>query len=244
LLTAFISDIHANLPALEAAVSDSRKRGVSQMFCAGDITGYGPFPDEVCDYLQEFQIAAIAGNYDAKVLMVIKEGTSSIADLQKRKQNILLWTADHISKRTREYLAGLPETLNLDFPGGLKILVVHGTPLDNDDDLYPSVTQRGLKAKMGDAQADILVCGHTHIPFVKRVNGVLVVNCGSVGQPVDGDPRLSYAIVSLGPTATARGRIVRAEYDSQRTIDAMKQTSLPKGLRRDLTLGTKRMFLQ
>jgi Icc-related predicted phosphoesterase len=74
LLTAFISDIHANLPALEAAVEDAKKRGVSQFFCAGDITGYGPFPDEVCDYLQESHIKAVAGNYDAKVLVVLNEG--------------------------------------------------------------------------------------------------------------------------------------------------------------------------
>lgn len=214
------------------------------MYCAGDVTGYGPFPNQVCDYLHEFHIAAIAGNYDAKVLMVIKEGASSIADLQKSKQKILLWTADHISKRTREYLEGLPENLNLDFLGGLRVLVVHGTPLDNDDDLYPSVTSRGLKAKMGEAQPDILVCGHTHIPFVKRVSGVLIVNCGSVGQPVDGDSRLSYAIVRIDPSSTARGRVVRVEYDTQRTVDAMKQTSLPRGLRKDLTQGTKRIFLQ
>jgi predicted phosphodiesterase len=122
--------------------------------------------------------------------------------------------------------------------------VVHGTPLSNDDDIHPSITERGLKAKMGDAQADLVVCGHTHIPFVKKVNGVLVINCGSVGQPVDGDPRLSYAIVSSDDNGVSRGRIVRVEYDSKRLVKALRETSLPKGLRRDLASGTKRMFLQ
>ena len=244
LLTAFISDIHANLPALEAAVADARKRGAGRIYCAGDITGYGPFPDQVCEFLQESQIDAITGNYDIKVLMVIKKGAASVADLQRKKQKILLWTATHIKQRTQEYLAGLPEQLHIDLPGGLKLLLVHGTPLSNDDDIYSSITDRGLKAKMGDAQTDILVCGHTHIPFVKKVSEVLVVNCGSVGQPVDGDPRLSYAIVSSDDDNPPRGRIVRVEYDIKKLVKALRETSLPKGLRKDLTLGTKRMFLQ
>ena len=99
MLTAFISDIHANLPALEAAVSDAHKRGASQIYCAGDITGYGPFPDEVCDHLQESGLSSITGNYNTKVLMVIKKGASSVADLQRKKQKILLWTATHIRGR-------------------------------------------------------------------------------------------------------------------------------------------------
>lgn len=244
MLTAFISDIHANLPALEAAVADARKRGASRIYCAGDITGYGPFPDQVCEFLQESQIDTITGNYDVKVLMVIKKGAASVADLQRKKQKILLWTASHIRQRTQEYLASLPEQLHLDFPGGRKILVVHGTPLSNDDDIYPSITDRGLKTKMGKAAADMLVCGHTHIPFVKKVNGLLVVNCGSVGQPVDGDSRLSYAIVSSDNDSPPRGRIVRVEYDSKKLVKALRETSLPKSLRKDLILGTKRMFLQ
>lgn len=214
------------------------------MFCAGDITGYGPFPNEACDFVQTHHIEAITGNYDTKVLAVVKEGASAVANLPQKKQKIVLWTAKHITKRTREYLAGLPTQLNPGFPGGHKVLVVHGTPLDNDDDIYPSVTERGLKAKMGDVQTDILVCGHTHIPFAKRVGRMLVVNCGSVGQPVDGDPRLAHAIISFDTNKAARGSIFRVEYDLDRIIRAMRETSLPKGLRKDLTLGTKRMFLQ
>ena len=243
LITAFLSDIHANLPALEAAVSDAKKRGVNQIYCAGDIIGYGPFPDEVCDYLQKYQIISIAGNYDEKVLKMISQGTSSIASLPKKKQKILLWTAEHLSKRSREYLTSLPGQLDLNFPGQRKVLVVHGTPLDNDDDILPSITARGLKTKMGDVRTDILVCGHTHIPFVKKIGPVLVVNCGSVGQPVDGDTRPAYAIINSGNDSSARGRIVRFEYELDRTLDALEKTSLPNSLGRDYALGSKRMFL-
>jgi putative phosphoesterase len=229
---------------LQAAVADAKKRGVSQMFCAGDITGYGPFPNEVCDYLQESRIAAIAGNYDEKVLTVITHGSSSFDTLPKKKQMILLWTAEQLSQRSREYLSKLPHRLDLEFPGQNKLLVVHGSPLGNDDDILPSITARGLKTKMGEARADILVCGHTHIPFVKKISKVLVVNCGSVGQPVDGDTRLAYAIINLDEESSARARIVRVDYELKRTLEALKKTSLPKRLRQDYALGTKRMFMQ
>jgi len=85
---------------------------------------------------------------------------------------------------------------------------------------------------------------HTHIPFTKKVGGILIVNCGSVGQPADGDPRLAYAIISFDKASAPRGRILGVEYDLNRTINAMLETTLPKGLRKDIALGTKRMFLQ
>ena len=113
-----------------------------------------------------------------------------------------------------------------------------------DDAIYPSVTQQGLKAKLSDARPDILVCGHTHIPFVKRVNRILVVNCGSAGHPVDGDPRPSYALVRTERSAVPRGRIIRFDYDRDLTITALKKTSLPKGLRKDFAGGIKRRFIE
>jgi diadenosine tetraphosphatase ApaH/serine/threonine PP2A family protein phosphatase len=123
------------------------------------------------------------------------------------------------------------------------LLVVHGSPLSLDDVIYPSITGHGLTAKIGDLRPDVLVCGHTHIPFVRRVGGILVVNCGSAGQPIDGDPRPSYALVCAEKGAPPRGRIIRFDYDRRRTIAALKKTSLPKGLRNDLTEGRKRRFI-
>lgn len=113
-----------------------------------------------------------------------------------------------------------------------------------EDAIYPSITKRGLEAKLGDARPDVLVCGHTHIPFVKRIGGTLIVNCGSAGHPVDGDPRPAYALVRTEQTAAPRGRIVRFEYDRNRTMTALEKTSLPKGLRKDFSEGTKMRFLQ
>jgi putative phosphoesterase len=243
MLIALLSDIHGNLPALKAAVIEAKIRGARQIICAGDIIGYGPFPNEVCEYLKTNEIKSISGNYDIKVLDVIKYGKSSIESLQKKKRELVMWTAKHIGKTAERFLRGLPVSLKEELPGGHNLLVVHGSPVSNDDDIYPSITPKGLETKLTNSRPDILVCGHTHIPFVKRVSGMLVVNCGSTGQSVDGDPRPSYAIISVD-AKSASGRIVRFEYNIEEIIKALKNTSLPKTLQKDFMEGSKRRFLQ
>jgi putative phosphoesterase len=243
MLIALISDIHGNLPALTAAVAEAKTRGATQIICAGDIIGYGPFPNEVCEYLQKNKIRSITGNYDIKVLDVIEHGKSAVESLQKKKRELVIWTAKHMGKTAQRFLRDLPVSLEEELPGGRKLLVVHGSPMSNDDDIYPSITNKGLETKLKNTRPDILVCGHTHIPFVKKVNGMLIVNCGSAGQPVDGDPRPSFAIVSVDGKS-ASGRIFRFEYDIDETIKALKNTSLPKTLQKDFLEGSKRRFLQ
>lgn len=250
MLIAFLSDVHANLPALEAAVADATARGAERFICAGDMIGYGPFPDEVCLFLQNRPIPAIMGNYDRKMLTVAEQGLSALegtdfksVPLKSKKRKILLWTLENLSHQSRLYLSGLPDQLDMQLPSGHMLIVVHGSPLSMDDVIYPSVTKPGLTTKLGDLKPDILICGHTHIPFVKRVNGILVVNCGSAGQPIDGDPRPSYVLVSTEQGAAPSGRVIRFDYDHKRTITALEKTSLPKGLRRDLAEGSKRRFL-
>jgi len=241
---AFLSDIHGNLPALEAAVMDAKARGAGKIVCAGDLTGYGPFPEGVCRYLEKRRIPSILGNYDRKVIDVTNQGSSVATEMKQKKRKILLWTGAHLDDRSRRYLAGLPERLDLRLPSGHRLLVVHGSPISMDDAIYPSVTRQGLQAKLGDARPDILVCGHTHIPFVKRVNGTLVVNCGSTGHPVDGDPRPAYAFVRAEQDTVPRGRIVRFEYDRSWMAATIKRTSLPKGLLKDFSEGIKMGFFQ
>ncbi|HUN54621.1 MAG TPA: metallophosphoesterase family protein [Smithella sp.] len=244
MLISFISDIHGNLPALEAAVADAKKKGASRIICAGDITGYGPFPDNVCHFLQKRHIPAVMGNYDEKVVKTAKQGTSSTADMKKKKREILLWTVRNINNQNRKYLSNLPHYLDLKFPGGKTILVVHGSPVSMEDAIYPSITKRGLEKKLGEKRPDVLICGHTHIPFVRRIGGILVVNCGSAGHPVDGDPRPSYALIRVAPGSIPGGRIVRFDYDWDRTITMLKKTSLPNELQKDFLEGNKRRFLQ
>jgi putative phosphoesterase len=247
MLIAFISDVHGNMPALESAVADATTHGAERIVCSGDMTGYGPFPDDVCHFLQNRQIPAVIGNYDRKALTVAKQGFRGTdlksVPLKSKKRKILLWTVEHLGHQSQLYLSGLPDQFDMQLPSGHELIVVHGSTLSLDDVIYPSITRPGLTAKLGDLSPDILVCGHTHIPFVRRIGGILVVNCGSAGQPIDGDPRPSYALVTTAKGALPQGRIIRFDYDRQRTIAALAKTSLPKGLRKDLADGSKRRFL-
>jgi putative phosphoesterase len=243
MLIAFISAIHGNLPALKAVIVDAKKRGADKIICCGDVTGNGPFPSEACLYLQENNIPTISGNYDIKVLNVIREGEAAAASLQKKKRELLIWTANQITNVAEQFIAGLPETIIEELPGKRRLLVVHGSPLSNDDDVYPSITAAGIKAKLANTNPDILVCGHTHIPFVKRAVGMLIINCGSAGQPVDGDHQPSYALLSV-EEKRLHAHIIRFDYNVNDVVSALVNTSLPKGIQKDFTDGTKRRFLQ
>ena len=129
MLIAFISDIHGNLPALKAVMAMLKHRGANKIICAGDVTGNGPFPSEVCSYLEENNIPTISGNYDCKVLNVIQQGKSAAAKLQKKKRELLIWTAKHVKKSAEHFLELLPPSLEEEIPGGRKLLVVHGSPI-------------------------------------------------------------------------------------------------------------------
>ena len=130
-----------------------------------------------------------------------------------------------------------------EIPGGRKLLVVHGSPISNDDDILPSITTIGLKSKLADIHPDILFCRSYPYPFYQQIGGVIIINCGSAGQPVDGDPRHSYAIVSIDENGIT-GHIVRFDYDINEVVAALKNTSLPRGLQKDFAQASRRRFLE
>jgi diadenosine tetraphosphatase ApaH/serine/threonine PP2A family protein phosphatase len=146
------------------------------------------------------------------------------------KWKVLNWTVKQLGGKERRYLAGLETTYRETLTGDIAYLMVHGSPISDKDTIYPSVTARGLRQKLDDERPDILVCGHTHIPFVKRLAGTLVVNCGSVGQAIDGDPRPSYALVRIARGVKSAGRIVRFSYPVREVVAAIERSTLPKYL--------------
>jgi putative phosphoesterase len=237
---AVFSDVHGNLPALEAAVADARRRGARRLYCAGDLTGYGPFPGEVVRYLDSKGIITISGNYDKKVLSVAKDGASMKKKMKPTKWKILYQTSRLLKKKDRKMISKLPDRHEETLPGGVKLLMVHGGPSSDTDTLYPSITPAGLRRKMGDEECDILVCGHTHIPFARKISNTLVVNCGSAGFPVDGDPRPTYALIETDRSGKARARIVRFAYDNEATASAIPGSGLPKKLMKDFLEGNKK----
>jgi putative phosphoesterase len=192
---AFLSDIHGNLPALRAALQEARERGVDRIIVAGDVIGTGPFPlESVRLLISEPEVQAIRGNVDRQVLRIRekkrKKVEKQISTGPKKRQN-KAWTAVALDDQAAEWLASLPSKLSLTVEG-IDILVVHGSPIGDSDYIFPSLTEEGLARKLAPLSGPpprVLVAAHSHIPFVSEVGGTLVINCGSVGKPVDGDPR-------------------------------------------------------
>lgn len=208
---AFISDIHANFPALCRAVESARRKGAQRILCAGDVVGLGPHPTEVVRLLIEEKVACIQGNVDRKVAAA----PQSTKKLQKRLKGRAAkaseaWAALNLGDAERAWLSSRPREIRLTV-GGVDVWLVHGSPVSDRDYIYPSITERGLAAKLGTERPGLLVCGHSHIPFTRKIAGVRVVNCGSVGSPVDGDPRGSYALCEISGGKT-RCQIVRFAY--------------------------------
>jgi predicted phosphodiesterase len=224
---AFFSDVHANLPALRAALADVERRGATVACVAGDLVSDGPHPSEVFDLLRSSRVAVIAGNVERKVVALAAGGKRDLVAMQeKKKRGNLAWTVLQLDRRQLAWLAALRSEIEITL-GDTKTLVVHGSPLGDTDYLFASITAPGLASKLTDPSVEVLVSGHSHVPFVRRVASVLVINCGSVGRPADGDPRGSYALARLQPGRLPSARIVRFAYPVGEVARAVVARSVP-----------------
>lgn len=223
---ALIGDVHANLPALESVVEHIKNNEVDTIWNMGDAVGYGAFPDEVIHFLQNEYILNILGNYDRKVLRIKKH----IKKWKNRKIPIKLlafkWAFDQLSHGSKDYLASLPEKFELNM-SGWKIHLTHGSPASREEHLKPETPESRLRQLSELTKADIIVCGHSHQPFVRRTGGVWFINPGSVGRPDDGDYRTSYAVLKL---SVNRIEVIhyRIAYNVNRAAWALRSKGLPE----------------
>jgi putative phosphoesterase len=241
---AFLSDIHGNLPALRAALAEARERGADRIIVAGDVVGTGPFPLESVQLLMtEPEIQAIRGNVDRQVLRVRekkpKKVKKRLSTGPKKRQN-KAWSAVALDDAAASWLASLPPTLAFTVEG-VDVLVVHGSPIGDSDYIFPSLTEEALARKLAPLSGPpprVLVSGHSHIPFVSQVGGTLVINCGSVGKPADGDPRGSFALAELRKSRPPTAEIVRFAYPMDELQKAITDRDVPgvrfKGYREGL----------
>jgi len=213
----FLSDIHANFPALCRALEWAQQNRADRLICAGDIVGHGPHPTEVIRLLVEQRIETILGNVDRKVLSLLESPKKLEKHLEKKAHAPAAWAALALGEAERAWLAALPREIRLT-AGGADVWVVHGSPLSDTDSIYPSITAQALAAKLGENRPRVLVCGHSHVPFTREIAGVRVVNCGSAGRPVDGDPRGALAVCDFSGTGRAHCRIVRFAYPVEPVI--------------------------
>lgn len=243
---ALISDIHANLPALQSVLRDIDARdGVNATYHLGDLVGYAPWPNEVVEMLAARAIPGVAGNYDSTVATNYKHCGCQYEDPRQEELSHLsyAWTLAHVSARTKALLGGLPFRIDIrphgGHVGGPTVTLVHGNQTLNtvyvhQDRSDAFLTKMG--AALGARAGDVVCSGHTHVPWHRVVEGVHYVNTGSVGRPKDGDPRASYALLDLAAAEVAV-EIVRVEYDVESAAEAILASDLPEEFADQLRQG-------
>lgn len=216
-MIALIADIHANLAALQAVLRRLDNLGVREIICLGDIAGYGPQINECCELLQQRSVVGVKGNHDHYLLTGTSSGRSVTADMCIRYQ------ASTITDQNLHWLGSFPLTLT-----SRGINIVHGGWADPLDQYLYSVNAKMFEEVPGKRFAS----GHTHIPLLWEGEDKMYCNPGSVGQPRDGDPRASFALLETG-----RFRIEKVAYDVRATQTALAESGLPDYVGASLPLG-------
>ncbi len=225
---AVLSDIHGNLPALQATLAAiAADTPDAALWCAGDFVGYGPWPDACVQEVMRRNMAAIAGNYDEKTLAFPRKAKKWRKTKDPRKFRAFEHAYENLSPESRAYLAGLPEEHRATLNSGHRILMIHSAPDSPKYGIHPFTPIARIEAIAESAQADVVITGHTHWPFVRRVSGTLFVNAGSVGRPGDGDVRAAYALITLAPDTLPEASIHRIPYPVEQVVEALAPAGLP-----------------
>jgi putative phosphoesterase len=232
-------DIHGNLPALEAVLADIDAHESSPLYCLGDLVGYGTFPNEVTKIIQVRNIPTIMGNYDQGV------GNSSddcgCAYTSKEAEALgkrsIAWTNQNTTEGNKNFLRQLAVNIPLRLDG-LRVLLVHGSPRKINEYLFADRPDTTLERLLDLADVDVLVCGHTHIPYHRVLpSGRHVVNAGSVGKPKDGNPKGCYVVVEANYSNLAV-TFNRVQYDVERAARAIENSTMPHEYGQMLRAGT------
>jgi putative phosphoesterase len=207
---AALSDIHGNLPALEAVLADVEREGVDAIVVPGD-TISGPWPTEVFELLTSRRAVFVRGNADREVI-----------ERSDRYGQLAIWCADQLGDDRVGVAAGWPLTRTLEIDDLGRVLVCHSTPA-SDDPIYTRITPDDeVAALLGDVEADVVLCGHTHIQFDRRLaSGLRIVNAGSVGMPYEGRRGAFWAL--LGPDVELR----HTAYDGEAAVRAIRASDAP-----------------
>jgi putative phosphoesterase len=225
---AVITDAHANLPALHAALARLDELGIERTYCGGDLVGYGPHPNEVCALIAERGIPTIYGNYDYAIARDLDDCGCAYVTAHDRAlgQRSVVWTLEHTDQASKDFMRALPFDLRFAI-GERRVRLVHGSPRKVNEYLFEEKPARLYERLAAAETADAIVCGHTHKPWINTFGGVLFVNCGSVGKPKDGDPRGAFAVLELNEQGNVSARIERVAYDAEAVARQVAAAGLP-----------------
>ena len=245
---ALFSDIHANLPALQAFFIDLDTRQPDAMYCLGDLVGYNIWPNEVINEIRKRGIPTIAGNYDQGIgLMSDDCGCAYKTDAEKDMGKISIsYTNSMVKPDERKYLRTLPAHLRVEFKlnnDKLNLLMVHGSPRKINEYLFEDREEKSLMRIMHDADADIMCFGHTHKPYHRilpsepgdHLHYRHAINIGSVGKPKDNNPKGCIVMLHINENSSISNKdsiqveFIRFDYDVEKAAKAVEDSPLPNG---------------
>lgn len=218
-----ISDVHSNLSAFQSVLKELDGK-VDKIVSAGDLVGYYPHPNEVIELFREHEIKTILGNHDVATIL------NDTSWFNYYAVKAIEYTQESITEENMRFLRSLRRRESMRISSYI-IAIIHGSPRNDDEYIYEEMVGESF---LRDTGSDILILGHTHVPFIRRFSNGIIINPGSVGQPRDGNPKASYAVLDFD---TMSAEIVRVEYDIDATRRAVMEAGLPLPLGERLVLG-------
>jgi putative phosphoesterase len=244
---ALFSDIHANLPALEAFFADVDQRRPDMLYCLGDLVGYNIWPNEVIQEIRKRNIPTIAGNYDFGIGRTSNDcGCAYKTDEEKEMGKISIsFTNSIVGPDERAYLRTLPAHIKVEFrlnEDKMNLLLVHGSPRRINEYLFEDREEKSMLRIMEEANADILCFGHTHKPYHRTLDAGEgrvrhAINIGSVGKPKDGNPQGGYVMLTIGEQGDIQVAFIRFSYNVEKAAKAVEESPLPNAYAEMLRRG-------
>eukprot|EP01133_Synstelium_polycarpum_P011851 gene11851-13814_t len=232
---AVISDIHSNLPALKAVLKDIEAFGAQHIYCLGDLTDAAPWHNEVIDLIRSLAIPTLMGNHDERIALdfpVLPLSKHSPAE-QKARLAAINFTKSTITNTNRQFLAELPASIRFQFQDS-RFMLVHGSPISNDEYLYEDHNPNVLLKMMEEYQTDVLITGHTHLSYIRELQGTdpskraLIINTGSVGRTKEKDQKASYLQLNLFENdSKIQASIRKVKYNVMETVQGIKDSPVP-----------------
>lgn len=225
---AVISDIHANIDALEKVLEDIKSENCEKIFCLGDIAMAGAEPSKTISKIKELMKSKdfyiIQGNTDKMLSVFSFETQKDILKVNEVMASAYLNDSQILTDEEKEFLKNLPEKKEITL-FGIKILLVHGSPRKNNENIFPNMKIEEIEEIIKDTDADIIFCGHTHMPCGYQTNtNQTVVNVGSIGRPFSESPKACYAIMSINEeNLTFQIKHKFVEYDVEKAAQKIKE---------------------
>lgn len=227
---AVISDIHGNMQALETVLEDIKKEQCDKIFCLGDLAMAGPEPIKAIEAIKklydEDKLELIQGNTDELIGNFSAEITEKLGALFPIMSEALKDDVRIIPEELKDFLKNLPAQKEFEIEG-VKVLLVHGSPRRNDENISPDLSLKKVEEMLEGVNADLILCGHTHIPCgYQTTKGQTVVNDGSVGRPFTPNPQACYAIAEFN-NCSFEIKHKLLDYDKQKAAKILAARCFP-----------------